>query len=211
MDLLAVLLHLSAIHILMAMVPGPNTVVVSYCAAAISRQAGLTAASGVAVASLAWVSLSLLGISALLVHAGDLFRLIRLAGAAYLIYVGIRLLQSRGRSETAEAVPIYRSPFRGALTTTLSNPKSAIFWTSVFAVVLPAHAPAWFYGTVLVLITLQSFLWYGTVAMVLSSPFSRKHYARVATALNRLAGTCMLFFGMKIANDVRAEIAASSV
>jgi threonine/homoserine/homoserine lactone efflux protein len=211
MDLLPYLLHIAAIHLLMAMVPGPNTVVVSFCSAGIARTAGLKAALGVAAASFIWASLSLAGIGVLLAHAGDFFRLIRLLGAGYLIYVGIRMLRARAGSEADARPPVYRSPFWAGFLTTLSNPKSAVFWTSVFALVVPAHAPAWFYGAILAVVTLQSFLWYGTVAMALSSPFSRKHYARLTTVLNRVAGSCMVFFGLKIANDVRAEIAARVV
>jgi threonine/homoserine/homoserine lactone efflux protein len=141
-------------------------------------------------------------------HAGDLFRLLRLAGAVYLVYVGYKLLRFRGGAQAAGPADVYRSPFLAGFLTTLSNPKSAVFWTSVFALVVPAHAPVWFYGLVLALIAVQSLAWYGTVALVLSSPFSRKHYARLSGAVNRIAGACMLFFGLKLANDVRAEIAA---
>lgn len=208
MELLPFLLHLSAIHLFMAMVPGPNTVVVSYCSAGVSRRAGLAAALGIAAASMVWVSLSLAGIGLLLQQAGEFYRLIRLAGAAYLIYVGFRMLRPRPRPEAAGAMPVYRSPLAAGFLTTLSNPKSAVFWTSVFALVVPAQAPVWFHLTVLLLIALQSLAWYGLVAMVLSTPFSRRHYARLSAALSRIAGAFLLFFGLKLANDVRVEIAA---
>lgn len=210
MELLPTLAYLSAIHLVMAMVPGPNTVVVSYCSVGMSRRAGLSAAFGIALASLMWVSASLAGIGALLVHAGDVFRLIRLAGALYLIYVGIRLLRSQPSATGTTSAPVYRSPFLAGLLTTLSNPKSAIFWTSVFAVVLPANPPAWFYGAVLTLIAVQAFFWYATVALALSSDFSRRHYERLGRALNRIAGACMLFFGLKIASDLGKEVLAAT-
>lgn len=208
MHLLPVLLHLSAIHLLMAMVPGPNTVVVSTCSAGISRRAGLTAAAGIALASLIWVSLSLAGVGLLLLQAGELYRLVRLIGAAYLIYVGVRMLRPARRAGAAPAAPPYRSPFLAGFLTTLSNPKSAVFWTSVFALVVPADPPAWFLGAVLALIACQSFAWYGLVAAALSTAFSRRHYARMSGGLSRIAGACMVFFGVKLADDLRREIAA---
>ena len=212
MTFLPFLMHVAAVHLLMAMVPGPNTVVVSYCSAAISRKSGLKAAGGIAAASLVWVSLSLLGIGLMLLQAGEVFRLLRLAGAAYLIYVGIRMLRFRVLSgNAAVAAPSYRSPFLAGFLTTLSNPKSAVFWTSVFTLVLPPEAPAWFYGAILVLIATQSFLWYSAVALTLSTEFSRRNYARLTKVLNRIAGAFMLFFGLKIANDLRVELAARAV
>lgn len=208
MDPIATLLHLMAIHILMAMLPGPNTVVVSYCSASVSRRAGLVAAFGVTCASLVWLSLSLAGISMLLMQAGELYRIVRLAGAAYLIYVGVKMLRSRGGGLENAGRPVYRSPFLAGAVTTLSNPKSAVFWTSVFSVVLPAGAPGWFYGTVLGVIGLQAFLWYSFVALAFSTPFSRRQYARVTTALNRVSGVFMIFFGIRIADEVRREFVA---
>lgn len=208
MDPIATLLHLMAIHILMAMLPGPNTVVVSYCSASVSRRAGLVAALGVTSASLVWLSLSLAGISMLLMQAGELYRIVRLAGAAYLIYVGVKMLRSRGGGLESTGRPVYRSPFLAGAVTTLGNPKSAVFWTSVFSVVLPAGAPGWFYGTVLGVIGLQAFLWYSFVALAFSTPFSRRQYARVTTVLNRISGVFMIFFGIRIADEVRREFVA---
>lgn len=211
MDLVPTLLQLSLIHILMAMIPGPNTVVVSYCSATVSRRAGLMAVAGVSSATFLWVLLSLLGAGALLAQAGDAFRFLRLAGAAYLVYAGIRMLVTRSGQLNTVPRQVYRSPFRAGFLTTLSNPKSAVFWTSVFALVLPAGAPVWFHAVVLALMTVQSALWYGGVSLLLSTNLIRTWYARLGTALNRIAGGFMVFFGLKIANDVRAEIAARMV
>ena len=211
MDLVSTLLQLSLIHILMAMIPGPNTVVVSHCSATVSRRAGLVAVTGVSSATFLWVLLSLLGAGAILAQAGDAFRFLRLAGAAYLVYAGVRMLMTAGGRANTVPKQIYRSPFRAGFLTTLSNPKSAVFWTSVFALVLPAGAPVWFYAAVLGLMTVQSALWYGGVSLLLSTNLIRTWYARLGTALNRISGGFMVFFGLKIANDVRAEIAARVV
>ncbi len=210
MELLSPLLHLSLIHLLMAMVPGPNTVVVGHCSAQVSRRAGLSAAAGVAAASVVWVSLSLLGIGALLLHAGELFRLLRLLGAAYLVYIGVKMLLVGGGA-AAETPRLYRSPLRAGFLTTLGNPKSAIFWTSVFSVVVPAQAPSWFYGMVLALIGTQSFLWYGTIAMTFSLRVVRNGYARLNRIFTRIAGGCMLFFGLRIVDELRQELGARAV
>lgn len=210
MDLFHSLLHLSAIHILMAMVPGPNTVVVGHCSASMSRRAGAMAACGVAVASLIWVSLSLLGVGALLMQAGEVYRILRLLGAGYLVYVGVRMLRL-GSGTGAAALPLYGSPFLAGFLTTLSNPKSAAFWTSVFVLLLPAHAPAWFYAAVLGVIALQALGWYMLVAMALSSAFSRKYLDRLTITLSCAAGGVMILLGLRIADDVRREIAARAI
>ena len=145
MDLLPSLIALAGMHLLMAMVPGPNTVVVSHFSAAQSRRHGLAATAGVVLASLLWVGLSLAGIGLLLQEAGTLYRLLRLLGALYLLYIGLRLLRGAWRRPTTSTAPapapapapaqalgwLGNRPFTAGLLTTLSNPKSAVFWTSV--------------------------------------------------------------------------------
>ncbi len=207
MELYLGLLQLSLMHILMAMVPGPNTMVVSYHAASASRRAGLEAVLGIALGSTIWVTLSLAGVGIVLLDAGLLYRALRLLGAAYLFYVGLRLLRA-GRTDkpALQAAPGGRSPVLAGLLTTLSNPKSAVFWTSAFVVLVPAHAPFWFYGAVVLIIAVQSSLWYGIVALMLSTPFARQHYARFAGWLDRVAGMVMIGFGLKLANDLRKEL-----
>ena len=213
MDLLAILATLSGMHMLMAMLPGPNTVVVSHFAAAQSRQAGLVTAGGVVTASLLWVGLSLMGIGLVMQEAGTLYRILRLLGVAYLVYVAIRLLLAARlpRPGLAEvAAPklgwIGRNPFRAGLLTTLSNPKSAVFWTSLFAVAIPAQAPGWFCGAVVAIIAVQSALWYGLIALVLSTGPARRSYAILSRWLDGLAGIVMLALGLKLADELRREI-----
>lgn len=215
MDLSTSLIALSGMHILMAMVPGPNTVVVSHFSAAMSRRAGLAATAGIVLASLLWVALSLAGIGLLLLEAGWLYRTLRLVGAAYLVYVGIRLLLSASRAAAPGGAGrslgrLGRAPFAAGLLTTLSNPKSAVFWTSVFVVAVPPQAPAWFYAAVLAIIGIQSALWYGVVALALSTGLARRHYAQCARWLDGIAGAVMVALGVRLGDSVRRELAAQS-
>lgn len=207
MELVFILLQLSLMHILMAMIPGPNTVVVTYFSARHSRSAGLKAVAGIVLGSAIWVVLSMLGVGVLLLEAGIAYRVLRLAGAAYLIYVGVRMLVA-GMKPASGAAPAQggRSPLLAGLLTTLSNPKSAVFWTSVFVLVVPAHAPLWFYGAVVLLIVAQSALWYAIVALALSTAFARGHYLRFAAWLDRIAGVVMIGLGLKLANEIRGEM-----
>lgn len=216
MEFLPGLLALSGMHLLMAMVPGPNTVVVTWLSATTSRREGLKAMAGIVVASLVWVALSLIGFGAVMLEAGWFYRALRLIGAAYLIYVGVRMLRAgwgRPSAGRVSARPVFaaRRPFTAGLLTTLSNPKSAVFWTSVFLVAVPPHAPVWFYGAVMAIIGLQSALWYGTVALLFSSDFARQHYLRMARWLDLLAGGVMAALGLKLVDEVRRELSVRAV
>jgi len=213
MDYLPSLLTLAGMHILMAMLPGPNTVVVTWLSATTSRGAGLRATAGIVLASLVWVVLSLFGVGTLLLQAGELYAALRLIGAAYLVYVGVKMVRA-GLQAPAEgglsARPALagRSPFMAGLLTTLSNPKSAVFWTSAFLVAVPPHAPAWLYGAIVAVIAVQSTLWYGAVALLLSTDVAKRSYLRLAGWLDIVAGGVMAALGLRLAEEVRREIAA---
>jgi len=193
---------LAVLHILAAATPGPNLVVVGHRAAAVSRTSGLLAVAGVALATLFWVVLSLAGIGVLLQQAGELYHWLRLIGAGYLLYAGGRYLLAAARPAAQEplaAVPRRGSPFRAGLLTTLSNPKSGIFWTSVFALAVPPAAPAAFYAVAVAMVMAQTTLWYGLAALIFASAPSRRVYARLARWLEAIAGTALLTFGLRLA------------
>lgn len=96
MEYLPNLATLAVAHLLAAMLPGPNMLMVGRWSLVSSRRDGALAATGVVIASLFWVVLSLSGVGALLVEAGALYRILRLIGAAYLVYVGVRRAAAGG-------------------------------------------------------------------------------------------------------------------
>ncbi|MCW5735529.1 MAG: LysE family translocator [Enhydrobacter sp.] len=205
------LLALAGMHILMAMLPGPNTVVISWLSATRSRSDGLKAVAGVVLGSLIWVSFALWGVGALLLEAGWLYGLLRIAGAAYLVYIGVRMIHAgrTGAGTAPRAPPMMagRSPFGTGFLTTLSNPKSAVFWTSAFLVAVPPHAPSWVYAGILAIVAAQSTLWYGAIALFFSTGFAQRLYMRITRYLDLLAGGVMIALGVKLAEEVRREVA----
>lgn len=211
MEFLPNLLTLAGMHLLMAMLPGPNTVVVSWLSATVSRTDGLLATAGVVLASLVWVVLSLFGVGTLLLQAGELYAALRLIGAAYLVYVGVKMLRAGMQAPVAggaSARPALasRGPFAAGLLTTLSNPKSAVFWTSAFLVAVPPHAPGWLYLAIVAIIAVQSALWYGAVALLLSTEVAKRSYLRLARWLDLVAGGVMVALGLRLAEEVRREM-----
>lgn len=193
---------LAVLHILAAMVPGPNTVVVSHLAVGHSRTAAFRAVAGIVTATATWVVLTLAGVAVLLQQAEGLFWLLRVAGSLYLLYAGTRLLAGLLRAATGRAPApdvVVTAPFRRGLLTTLSNPKSGVFWTSVFAVAVPTGAPLGFYLAAVALIMVQSTLWYSLIALVFASGPARRSYRQAGKWLEAAAGLAMIGFGIKLA------------
>lgn len=99
---------------LVALTPGPAVI----CAMALATRHGLRPALlgilGIQLGHLVFFSCIALGLAALLVSASTAFALLRFAGAAYLLFVGLRIISSTLRPHTAESVPM-PLPGRGSL------------------------------------------------------------------------------------------------
>jgi threonine/homoserine/homoserine lactone efflux protein len=129
------LLAFVGISVLLAVTPGPDMAVVTKNALAHGRRGVLLTTTGIALALAIWVSATAVGLSALLRASGELLFVLKLVGAAYLAYLGVRtLLESRRRPADflAEAPPpapahaIFRQGFLSAI----SNPKLGVFFVT---------------------------------------------------------------------------------
>ena len=87
--------------------------------------------------------------------------------------------------------------FRGLLTG-LSNPKSLVYFGSIFTVFLEPGSPAWVRSAAVAIVSFNTVLWYGTVAALFSRATVQRAYARVRRPVDRVAGTLMAAFGVRI-------------
>jgi RhtB (resistance to homoserine/threonine) family protein len=131
----AAFLGISAVVI---MTPGPDTALTIRNTLLGGRRAGVATAAGVAIGQAAWTLAASLGLTAILVASETAFVAIRLAGAAYLVYLGahslwlaIRHRRSPERAGTGRTrLPAQRALRQGALSN-LGNPKMALFFSSL--------------------------------------------------------------------------------
>ena len=144
------------------------------------------------------------GISVVLQQAAWLYAGLRLAGGAYLVYLGIQLWRGASTpmafNDAPAALPLAPSRgFRRALTIQMLNPKAAVFFGSVFLTMLPPGVPAWVVAAALVMVFVIEFGWYAAVALALSSPPARRAYAGAKVWIERIAGAWLAVFGVKLA------------
>ena len=193
---------------LTVMAPGPDTLAVVSTVLSGSRKAELAVASGCAVATLIWAAMSLAGLALLFERAQWLYHLVRIGGAFYLIVVGAALLWTAYRRR-AHALRIDTRgvngtlvrAFRLGLLTDLSNPKAAAFFTSLFAVALPAEATFELKLLIVAAVGAIAGAWYALIAMTVSlSPIARL-YARGRRAVEAIAGLLFIGLGARLAAD----------
>lgn len=113
--------------------PGPDMTYVATRTLAEGRAAGVASALGIGAGSLVHTLLAALGLSSLLAYAPYAFEVVKYAGAAYLLWIAIRLWRSSDAgSASAEAAPIgARQAFIEGLLTNVLNPKVALFFLSL--------------------------------------------------------------------------------
>ena len=120
--------YLAAIAILIA-TPGPNMAYVAVRALADGRRMGLAAAAGVSVATAIHTAAAVIGVSALIYQSAAGFALLKWGGAAYLVFLAVRLWRERG---AVAAAPVAPAPARRVLVegavVNLLNPKVTLFF-----------------------------------------------------------------------------------
>jgi len=184
--------------------PGPDFFLIIKNAARYPRRAALMTALGVNCAVATHMTYCVAGLAVVITTTPWLFMLLKYAGAAYLIYVGIQALLSRGGGKmdlsnvAAESTSLKKAFMQGYLCNLL-NPKATLFFLSMFTQVLNVHSSLgekiWYAG---IIITLSS-IWWPTLVVLIQSPPVRRGLARAQKLIDRLLGTVLIAFGIKVA------------
>ncbi|MFD5830965.1 LysE family translocator [Lentzea sp. NPDC060358] len=190
-----------AASFLIALSPGPGTAVVLRQSVH-GRRAALATVSGMEVGVACWAVAAALGLSVLLTASEIAYHGLRIAGAAFLIYLGVKALVGKGRP-TDEPPPASRA-FRSGLVVNLANPKLGVFAISFLPQFVPAGQAG--KGVLLLLAVLWvvvDTVWYLVVVAVLHTVRRWLGRPRVRTALEKLSGGVLLALGVRLVLDPR--------
>jgi threonine/homoserine/homoserine lactone efflux protein len=167
--------HLLLAFLLTTMVamitPGPDMLYILGCGMRSGPRAGLLATAGVATSEAVHVTVAAAGLAALFAAVPVAFTAVRIAGAAYLIYLGVQMIRHRNdavEDEPAAAAMSGRKAYLTGLTTNLLNPKMVTFTIAFLPqFVVPERGQVWLQFAVLgaILIVLE-FLVDGTVGLL---------------------------------------------
>ena len=196
------LLAVVAITFFAVISPGPDFAMVSRNSLLLSRRTGVLTALGIAAGVCIHVSYTLLGVGLLIQQSLWLFNLIKLAGAAYLIFLGIKMLRAQpATGEEMASQPALSSlgALRTGFLTNVLNPKTTIFIVSLFMQVVQPQTPLAVqlgYGAFIVL---AHALWFSAVALFFSSSSVRSRLLAVRHWIDRIFGGLLVGFGMLLA------------
>lgn len=198
-----VLLSLFVIDSLAIVSPGPNILLVVHAAAERDRRGAMLIALGLASAGALWAAIAVGGLTTIFTVLPSLQTAIRVAGAAYLLYLAVRLWRSRsGPASEVAAAPAAARPARQALlqglVTSLLNPKSLAYFGSIFVLLVPADSSGWLRAAAVALVFFDALLWYGLAAWLFSTPRVIQGYMALRRPIDRACAALMAAFGVKL-------------
>ena len=195
-----------ATAIVLILTPGQDTFFILGRSIASGRPAGIAAALGISAGTIVHTGAAALGLSALLATSPYAFMAVKFAGAAYLLYIGVRALLTRSNglpgAQPASAGDGRWPAFRQGIVTNLLNPKVALFFLALMPQFISAgstHKVGAFLALGLSFATL-GLLWCMTLAI--GASYLRKAFLRrpsLASWMNRIAGMMFIALGLRLA------------
>ena len=199
------LLAFAGISLLLAVTPGPDMAVVTKNALAHGRRGVLLTTSGIGLALVIWVTATAVGLSALLRTSGEVLFALKIVGACYLAYLGIRaLIDSRQRpgdllAGTPPAAPAH-AVFRQGFLSAISNPKLGVFFVTFLPqFVLPGQAVLPRLIELGVTFAVIGWIWMNAYGLFVTRLRDVITAPRVRQWMQRVTGVVLLGFGARLA------------
>jgi threonine efflux protein len=200
MSYLGLLLTIAGVLILSLLSPGPNFVIVTSTAMTHSRRTGVLIGLGLAAASFTWSLLAVAGLALIISQGSWLYLVIKLAGAVYLMVLGVQMVLGARKPLPASSVsaPGGLAAVRKGFVVSMMNPKSIAFYGSIFAIMVPAHAPVWVYVAIVLISGLLSAFWYCGLALLFSKGAVRRQFVRVKAWMETAMGLILIGLGGRL-------------
>ncbi|WP_380281211.1 LysE family translocator [Kitasatospora purpeofusca] len=215
MEMTAALWSFALVVGLLTLTPGLDTALILRTSALGHRRRAWGVVLGIQTGTLLWGTLTSAGVTALLTASRVGYEVLRWAGAAYLVWMGIGMLRARAgdgdgardEQEPQSAADEGKAPagglaagWRRGLLTNLLNPKVGVFYVAVLPQFIPAGAPHFAAGVALTCVhVLEGLLW--SVVLVGFARALRGWLRRPAArrAMDRVTGVVVVGFGVKLA------------
>jgi threonine/homoserine/homoserine lactone efflux protein len=207
-DLLAFL----AVAAVVIATPGPDTALTIRNSLLGGRRGGAFTALGVALGQVIWTVAASAGVAALIVASEPAFAAVKLAGAAYLVFLGLQGLWRALRPGEPAAQPLRPAraatagggAFRQGVLSNLANPKMAVFFTSLLPQFVPAGRAS--FGTLLALGVVFCALtlgWLCAYALVIARARAALERPRLRRTIEGLSGAALVACGARLASEQR--------
>ena len=179
--------------------PGPDFFYVSRAAAIHSRRAAIYGVIGITIGVSIWATAAVLGLAIVFKTMPALQGIIMALGGSYLFYLGVKMarittnavfVETNSRQNTESKNEIIKG-----LLVNLSNAKVVIYFSSVMSFVLVNITETQQMLTALLIITLETFVYFYVISLLFSRPFAKRFYSRYSRYIDNVSGVIFILFG----------------
>jgi threonine/homoserine/homoserine lactone efflux protein len=197
------------VSIVVIVTPGQDTALTIRNTLLGGRRGGIFTAFGVSTGQACWTLAASAGIAALLSASEPAFLALKLAGAAYLVFLGLQALVGALRHGRASGLVVPAGPprplapsraFRHGVLSNLGNPKMAVFFTSLLPQFADSFAGLLALGLVFCMLTLG---WLTAYALAVARAGDLLRRPRIRRALEAATGTVLVALGLRLATEPR--------
>jgi threonine/homoserine/homoserine lactone efflux protein len=193
--------------------PGPDTAITIRNAMLGGRSAGMMTALGITAGQLIWALATSLGLAAILIASESLFLVIKYAGVAYLVYIGLQSLRyaiwpAKNVAMASNVGRLHRvgsrAAFRQGIISNLGNPKMAVFFASLLPQFVPSSEPT--FATLMGLgavFSAMTFGWLCVYAYLIPKIGGWLNRPAIRRSVDGITGTVMIGLGVRLATEQR--------
>lgn len=201
MGFTSALLSILAIHLMASISPGPDFVVVSQKTLFQGRKAGILCGSGVCIGLLFHMSYSLSGLATILAHSTLFAQGIGILGGSYLIYLGYKSIKnsfSKQKNIVNDTISTNSksSAFLSGLIVNILNPKAAIYFISLFSIIIKPSMNIEQLILIVISIMAVQMAWYLTFIYLVTVPMFKEKFDNNVYLIDRILGSLMSIMGL---------------
>ena len=187
------------VHLVGLLSPGPDFFYVSRAAAIHSRRTAIYGVIGITIGMSIWATAAVLGLAIVFKTMPALQGIIMALGGSYLFYLGVKMArvttnavfdEANLRQNTASKNEILKG-----LLVNLSNAKVVIYFSSVMSFVLVNITETRQMLTALLIITIETFVYFYVISILFSRPFTKRFYSRYSRYIDNVSGVIFILFG----------------
>jgi len=187
-----------------AISPGPDFAMVLRQSIAHGRSTAIVTSVGIASAILVHGTYTILGLGLIVAQSLIMFTILKFAGAAYLIWLGISALRAPAPKEDANFIEGKMSnqswvkAFSIGFLTNLLNPKAVLFFVALFSVLVSAQTAIIWQGVYIISMAMMLLIWFVLVSMFFTAPKVRAGFYRMGKWFNRVTGVALILLALRL-------------
>lgn len=201
---MSLLLTICLLHFVAQLSPGPDVLLIAKSSASTTRANTLKIILGISVGIVVWVVLTLLGFTVLTQQFPWIQQVLMFVGSLFLAKMGWAMFKGgfsalKNKVQADDEVVVEKTKenyFLLGVFTNLANPKTLIYFSSVFSLALSANAGEYLKTQLAFIIPIQTFITFTLLMMIVSQPKIKDAYQRAGAYIDVLSGSLFLIFAI---------------